>query len=908
MSGMLQSLAKERSQRTASPSKRCRVTVEDVEDEGDTQPSSWSRDSLVFVDYPDAGAEIEGAGEGETTFERIRREKQKRGEEVWAPFKSRKEWELARWLMMSGVSQADIDRFAKLGVIQEKVEPSFKDKRTFLSKIDELPSALGTEWKCEEFELVGNVLDKDGTPVVQTIELWKRNPVACIKELMQDPRFAKHMRYAPEKMYTDEGMKHQAFDEMATGKWWWAMQACIPCLYNLLQDFNNGCIQKLLPKGATIAAIILSSDKTQLSTFSGDKSAWPVYLTLGNIDASVRRKPSEQATILIGYIPVSKLECFTEDRRSVEGYQLFHDCMRTLLKPLIEAGQNGVEMLCSDGRTRLVFPLLAAYVADYPEQCLIAGCGERRCPKCTATSKELGDPLHSVLRDPEKTIDALKATHMGNHTQFKNLGLRPITPFWTDLPRCNIFHCFTPDLLHQLHKGVFKDHLVKWLTKAADATKAEVDRRYMAMPQHPDLRHFKKGISLVMQWTGTEYKNMEKVFLGALAGTAKPDVIICVRAVLDFIYYSHLELHTDESLKKLEDSLRTFHAHKHIFVDDGIREHFNIPKVHSMVHYAAMIRSHGVTGGYNTEASERLHIDFAKRAYQASNRKGYIQQMTKDEVDEVEDDVDVADGDEEAAAHAEINTELTKDTNGDQIASRVSLQHGESTYTIPKRPSFTGINIATLENQYGTRQFVHCLEFFLRDHGLLKDDFWDARPAKYQVYKRFRICIPPVPEVSTTVTLDVIRALPSHTTGTRRKKYVPAQFDTVLARRDLPLDKKQDLDLLGVNGLHVAQVRAIFNLPEELGSFPHPLVYVEWFTPLRRVDEHTQMFRVERFLRHDYNCNKTDGFSFTNVYMSCYTTIVNLDRQLLILNIVGMNSNIPHIMEYDLSVEEMHMQ
>ncbi|KAK0226864.1 hypothetical protein EDD85DRAFT_958654 [Armillaria nabsnona] len=767
------------SDQSAPPSKRCRVTIEDIEDEGDTPPSSWSRDSLVFVDYPDAGAEIEGAGEGETTFERIRREKQKRGEEVWAPFKSHEEWELARWLMMSGVSQADIDRFAKLGVIQEKVEPSFKDKRTFLSKIDELPSALGTEWKCEKFELVGNILDKDGTPVVQTIELWKRDPVACIKELMQDPRFAKHMCYAPEKMYTDKGMKHQAFDEMATGKWWWAMQAHIPCLYDLLQDSNNGCIQKLLPKGATIAAIILSSDKTQLSTFSGDKSAWLVYLTLGNIDASVRRKPSEQATILIGYIPVSKLECFTEDRRSVEGYQLFHDCMWALLKPLIEAGQNGVEMLCSDGRTRLVFPLLAAYVADYPEQCLIAG----------------------LLRDPEKTIDALKATRTGNHTQFKNLGLRPITPFWTDLPRCNIFHCFTPDLLHQLHKGVFKDHLVKWLTKAADATKAKVDRHYMAMPRHPDLCHFKKGISLVTQWTGTEYKNMEKVFLGALAGTAKPDVIICVCAVLDFIYYSHLELHTDESLKKLEDSLCTFHAHKHIFVDDGVCEHFNIPKVHSMVHYAAMIRSHGVTGSYNTEASERLHIDFAKRAYRASNRKGYIQQMTKDEVDEVEDDVDVADGDEEAAAHTEINTELTKDTNGDQIASRVSLQHGESTYTIPKQPSFTGINIATLENQYGTRQFVHCLEFFLRDRGLLKDDFWDARPAKYQVYKRFRICIPPVPEVSTTVTLDVIRASPSHTTGTRRKKYVLAQFDTVLARRDLPLDKKQDLDLLGVNGV-----------------------------------------------------------------------------------------------------------
>ncbi|KAK0187450.1 hypothetical protein F5146DRAFT_893808, partial [Armillaria mellea] len=139
-------------------------------------------------------------------------------------------------------------------------------------------------------------------------------------------------------------------------------------------------------------------------------------------------------------------------------------------------------------------------------------------------------------------------------TQFKNISLHPIIPFWIDLPQCNIFHCFTSDLLHQLHKGVFKDHLVKWSTKAAEATKAEVDHHYVAMPYHPELCHFKKGILLVMQWTGMEYKNMEKVFLGMLAGTAKPDIIVCVHAVLDFIYYSHLELHMDELLKKLEDS------------------------------------------------------------------------------------------------------------------------------------------------------------------------------------------------------------------------------------------------------------------------------------------------------------------------------------------------------------------
>jgi hypothetical protein len=47
-----------------------------------------------------------------------------------------------------------------------------------------------------------------------------------------------------------------------------------------------------------------------------------------------------------------------------------------------------------------------------------------------------------------------------------------------------------------------------------------------------------------------------------------------------------------------------------------------------MQHYADMIWSHGTTNGYNTKMSEHLHIDYAKNAYRASNKREYVEQMT----------------------------------------------------------------------------------------------------------------------------------------------------------------------------------------------------------------------------------------------------------------------------------------
>ena len=47
-------------------------------------------------------------------------------------------------------------------------------------------------------------------------------------------------------------------------------------------------------------------------------------------------------------------------------------------------------------------------------------------------------------------------------------------------------------------------------------------------------------------------------------------------------------------------------------------------------------------------------------------------------------------------------------------------------------------------------------------------------------------------------------------------------------------------------GLTVSQVRVIFSLPSEYGSFTHPLAYVEWFTLFHSPVADLGMYQVSR--------------------------------------------------------------
>ncbi|KAJ6631891.1 hypothetical protein B0H10DRAFT_2159542 [Mycena sp. CBHHK59/15] len=336
------------------------------------------------------------------------------------------------------------------------------------------------------------------------------------------------------------------------------------------------CIKEIL-------VVILSSNKTQLTRHQGDKAAWLVYLMIRNISKDIRCQLSAHTMVLIGYLPVSKLTCFMDATHSLAGYCLFHHCMSLFLKPLVRAGENGVEVVCINGFIWRVHPILAVY--------------ESRCPCCLVPHNKRGEHPDSLLQDVDNTLSTLDDHQRGaKPSKFEDGGLCAVYRlFWCDLPYTDIFTCFTHDLLCQLHQGIFKDHL--------------------AMHSHAGLWHFKKRISLVSQWMGTEHKEMQCIFLGVLAGTVDMKVLTVVKLLIDFIYYSRFH--------------NTFHANEDILIKHGICEHFNIPKLNVLQHYVDTIRALGSADGYNTEALECLHIDFAKDTYHSTNKHDYMEQITR---------------------------------------------------------------------------------------------------------------------------------------------------------------------------------------------------------------------------------------------------------------------------------------
>ncbi|KAG8788987.1 hypothetical protein FRC12_014014 [Ceratobasidium sp. 428] len=216
--------------------------------------------------------------------------------------------------------------------------------------------------------------------------------------------------------------------------------------------------------------------------------------------------------------------------------------------------------------------------------------------------------------------------------ELEDLGLKPWKPWWAGLPHANFHALLTPDLLHQLHQGLFKSHIIPWAYHAMG--EAPANWRFQAMLKAKGIIYFSRKISKIKCWTGRESKELMKQFLPVLVGsTCDPDFVELVRAALDFMYIAHSAELTEEDIAEMESVLDRFHQLKKVVVKAGtfpnIDRFDEIPKLHMLSHYAQLTRSFGAPNGYNTESPEHLHIIYAKTPYRASNKRQPTKQMVK---------------------------------------------------------------------------------------------------------------------------------------------------------------------------------------------------------------------------------------------------------------------------------------
>jgi hypothetical protein len=93
---------------------------------------------------------------------------------------------------------------------------------------------------------------------------------------------------------------------------------------------------------------------------------------------------------------------------------------------------------------------------------------------------------------------------------------------------------------------------------------------------------------------------------------------------MDFIYRARLPQLDEDDLTALDADLEEFHQVKQVFIMEGAqtsRYSFNnISKLHVIRHYSHVTREMGSPDGFTTETPERLHKDYVKASYHASNR------------------------------------------------------------------------------------------------------------------------------------------------------------------------------------------------------------------------------------------------------------------------------------------------
>ncbi|KAJ7166605.1 hypothetical protein C8R46DRAFT_899136 [Mycena filopes] len=482
-----------------------------------------------------------------------------REQNLYYPFASADEWEFASFLSNANMSVSTIDQLLKLR-LSEKMHLSFTTAKELRSRVEMLPK--GPEWRAVPW--------KTDHPTKKPLTLFYRDPLECLQSLLSNPLLQDHIQYTPFHLWANAERLMRIYTEWLSGDVAWD-------------------IQNKLPLGATLLGGVLASDKTQLTAMTRNRSAYPLLITLANIDMDFRMKASHHAFLLLALLPVAKFREKDAEIRGVLANRLFHGLLDFILDPLKKTAEIGVMM--NDPLDKTIGLLIELEKTSHPH--------------------DLGTYIKSA----------------------KALGLNGVhRPFWRDWPLAEPSDFLTPEILHHWLK-FFYDHLCKWSIEAAGAS--EIDFRFAVLHPHTGMRHFKEGISNAKQTTGREHRDIMRYIVVVIAeadGVSKR----FLTTIRGLFYHGQAPVIADDVLDKMDALLLRFHNNKQVILDAGARrgkkgpiENWHIPKLEFLQSVVPAVRANGVPLQWSADVTEHAHITLVKDPASHSNNQSYEGQICR---------------------------------------------------------------------------------------------------------------------------------------------------------------------------------------------------------------------------------------------------------------------------------------
>lgn len=156
----------------------------------------------------------------------------------------------------------------------------------------------------------------------------------------------------------------------------------------------------------------------------------------------------------------------------------------------------------------MCFTLLIAYVADLPEQQLVASMSKNASPMTTITVSQFSDPFpyppHNGHHTLQQIMELCEVINPWDIASFQKKGkaihlLGIHLPFWWDWKFADPAYFLNGKILHMCHKFFF-NHILKWCKEVVG--NYLLNKHYQNQHHHTGIQHFTLGVSHIKQMTG----------------------------------------------------------------------------------------------------------------------------------------------------------------------------------------------------------------------------------------------------------------------------------------------------------------------------------------------------------------------------------------------------------------------